>query len=331
MGEDMNVNHLKTRKEFFDVSIVVPIYQVEQYIRASMISIANQNYDSFEVVLVDDGTKDNSIKIAISILEEKKIDYQVVSQENKGLSAARNAGIKAAKGDKVICIDSDDTIHPDLIRILINDMKQHDSDIAITSFQMVNNDNVLKFVNKIKDSYVLDCENIKLKFLTRKIIIIAPGILISKRLLVKNDIWYDEKVLFSEDQHFIWRLLFVIKTASYNSTPLYNYLERSNSIMTSPKLEKIISGYSGIIDLESVLKYESNNKLSEWLLPRWVLGVLGSTCKNIEYEKFVYLTEKLRYRENIIKLYKFPDFRVQILSRILIFSRKLFYLVNSLR
>ncbi len=99
-----------------EISIIVPIYQVEKYIYDCMVSICNQTFKNFEVILVNDGSKDKSLDIAISILEKNKINFKVIEQKNMGQSVARNEGLKKAVGEWVVCIDSDDVITSDFLK-----------------------------------------------------------------------------------------------------------------------------------------------------------------------------------------------------------------------
>ena len=107
------------------ISIIIPVYRVEKYIEKCVNSICDQTYKAFEVILVDDAGQDNSIGIAKKILEKNQMNFKVVSKldsngdiVNQGLANARNLGIINASGEWVICIDSDDYIHPQMLEQL---------------------------------------------------------------------------------------------------------------------------------------------------------------------------------------------------------------------
>ena len=98
------------------ISVILPVYNVEKYLQRCLESISQQTFSDFEIIAVNDGSKDNSL----SILEEyakKEKRLQIISQENKGLSEARNTGIKACKGEYIYFLDSDDAIHPQCLEI----------------------------------------------------------------------------------------------------------------------------------------------------------------------------------------------------------------------
>ena len=95
------------------VSVIVPVYNSEKTLSACVQSILNQTYLDYEIILIDDGSKDYSGQICDewgSICEERKVRCQVIHQENGGVSRARNRGIEQAKGEYFVCVDSDDII-----------------------------------------------------------------------------------------------------------------------------------------------------------------------------------------------------------------------------
>ena len=96
------------------VSIVVPVYNVEAYLEKCLDSLVNQNFDNYEVIIVNDGSTDKSKEIA-QRYENKYSNVVLIDQKNKGLGGARNTGIEAVKGEYILFVDSDDYIHPDTL------------------------------------------------------------------------------------------------------------------------------------------------------------------------------------------------------------------------
>lgn len=116
------------------VSIIVPIWNTEKYLKRCLDSIANQTYKNLEIILINDGSTDNSGKIADNYAKNDK-RIKVIHQKNQGLSAARNSGLKIATGDFVTFVDSDDEIKPEMIAELLSAIEKTNSDIAICSFK----------------------------------------------------------------------------------------------------------------------------------------------------------------------------------------------------
>lgn len=111
------------------VSIIVPVYKVEHYLRRCVDSILKQTYKDYEVILVDDGSPDNCGRICDEYAEEYNF-ISVIHKENGGLSDARNAGVEIAKGDWGLFIDSDDLIHPQTLEFLVRTADETDSNIV---------------------------------------------------------------------------------------------------------------------------------------------------------------------------------------------------------
>lgn len=118
------------------ISVIVPVYQVEKYLRRCVDSILNQTFEDYEVILVDDGSKDSSGKICdeYSALDTR---IKVIHQENRGLSGARNTGIAAAKGEWIIFVDSDDYIAENMLNDLYKAVTDNNVLMAICNFQCI--------------------------------------------------------------------------------------------------------------------------------------------------------------------------------------------------
>lgn len=94
----------------FKVSVIVPVYNLSQYIGSTLDSIINQDFNSFELIVVDDGSTDDSLEIINEKLSKSLISYNVIHQENSGVSSARNRGIREANGEYIVFVDGDDYI-----------------------------------------------------------------------------------------------------------------------------------------------------------------------------------------------------------------------------
>lgn len=126
-------------------SIVIPVYNVENYLRKCLDSVINQSYKSFDVIIVNDGSTDNSLKIALEY--SKKYDFiTIIDQENKGLSEARNNGIKRVKTPYFILLDSDDYLNTDLLRRL-DEVVSSNENVDIIRYQAccVNSDKIINY------------------------------------------------------------------------------------------------------------------------------------------------------------------------------------------
>ena len=111
-------------REDIKISVVIPVYGVEKYIRQCLESIINQTYKNLEIIVVNDGTKDNSMKIVEEYLSDERI--KIINKQNGGLSSARNRGMEEATGKYIFFVDSDDWIELNTIEILVKNSKSVD-------------------------------------------------------------------------------------------------------------------------------------------------------------------------------------------------------------
>ena len=111
------------------LSVIIPVYNVEQYLERCVLSVVYQTYRNLEILLIDDGSKDNSGEICDQLARSYN-RIRVLHKENGGLSDARNAGLSLAKGEYITFLDSDDYIHPETYSILISQMEENEADIT---------------------------------------------------------------------------------------------------------------------------------------------------------------------------------------------------------
>lgn len=120
-------------------SIIVPVYNVEKYLDECLLSIQNQHYSNYEIILVDDGSRDKSGEICDAFYEKNKDICKVIHKENQGLISARRVGLKEAEGEYIVFVDSDDMIRIDMLELLANTIKKTSPDMIIYQWQNIDN------------------------------------------------------------------------------------------------------------------------------------------------------------------------------------------------
>ncbi len=211
------------------ISVVVPIYNVEKYLRKCLDSILEQTYCNLDIILVDDESPDNCGKI---IEEYKKKDQRVrtIHQKNGGLSDARNAGIKIANGEYIIFIDSDDWVEKKMIEILYRNIEKYNSDISICEFiEEDDNGKVLskkQYNYKFKEFNTFDA--IKDLILQNTLTNHAWNKLYKINLF--NNVRYPKGQLM-EDVSTTYKLIENSSKVVYQNIPLYHYIQRESSIL----------------------------------------------------------------------------------------------------
>ena len=209
-------------------SIVVPVYNVEKYINKALDSILNQTYNNFEVIIVNDGSTDNSQKI---IDKYTKLDKRFKSYKKVtgGLSSTRNFGIKYTTGDYLLFIDSDDYIEKDYLEQANKVIKKNKVDILKTNMVIVNEEYKIVRKEKLlnKTGYVNFNDLTKLEFLDT-----ACGYIYNLDFYKKNKFTFAEG-LYHEDFGLILEIIIKSKNIYYLDYYSYYYLIRENSIMTA--------------------------------------------------------------------------------------------------
>lgn len=215
-----------------EISIIVPVYNVEQYLENCIESILNQTFKDFELILVDDGSTDNSGKIC-DIYEKKDSRIKVIHKNNGGLSSARNTGLDIACGKYIGFVDSDDSIHPKMYEVLYNLIEKYKSDISCCNYKYtydISNQNheELNLNEVIEMSNIEAIEKLYDKDLGVRLVV-AWNKLYHKRLF--DNIRYKVGRLH-EDEFMAHRILYNSKKITYVDNELYYYLQREGSIMS---------------------------------------------------------------------------------------------------
>lgn len=208
----------------------MPVYNVEEYLDEALQSVYQQSYHNYELIAVNDGSTDQSLAILNKWKERFNENYQVISQPNKGLSAARNTGLQYATGDYILFFDSDDLLHPKILEILNQNIAGADIiryDIPVfthgetVDFTEINMDDI-KVTNHSRDDYVISP-------LFR---VAAWSYLIRKDLLDQSQLHFKDG-LIHEDLLFTTLLMQKVQHVKYIHCGLYYYRVRPQSITTS--------------------------------------------------------------------------------------------------
>lgn len=311
------------------VSVVLPVYKVEDYIENTLRSVVNQTYKNVEIILVDDGSPDQSIKVAESFLSNyRDVDWRVIHQPNSGLSAARNKGIDNASGDWIICPDSDDYIDPCTISDMIATAEKFRVDCVFCGHKSVTIGNIEKRADNTGGAKAYDSAELRERFLKRDIILLVPGMLVRKEKYDK--VKFDVSCPYDEDIHFLWRLLFECEKAVYIPTTYYNYLSRSTSMVHTLRPENYIKtskAYS--VMTEELLKaHPDEARLIRRIYPKYRLGGLHVLAKANDYKTFKETVVKDGYRKDMSQLIFYRDIRLSLYALLYCVSLKGFYKVS---
>ena len=228
-------------------SIIIPVYNVEDYIKECLDSIKHQTYKDYEVIVVNDGTKDKSMKIV------KKYPVTVINQENQGLSAARNTGVRQATGEYLLFLDSDDYLEKDTLK-KINQALENDPDVVRFQIKEV-------YENKEEKKYVEEPFRNKtgqeaFKLITKYHFVENAWCYAIKRKYYQKENFEFKKGMIHEDFGLIPLIIMKAKIVNSISYIGYNYRQRTGSIMNSKNYEKTIKQVNDFYHHYQFLKEE---------------------------------------------------------------------------
>lgn len=281
-----------------ELSIIIPAYNVENYIKECIDSVLNQNLKDYEIIIVNDGSTDKTAEI---IEVYKNIEnIKVINQKNMGLSAARNEGLKNAIGKYILFLDSDDFIEKDAISECINYIKEKKLDILAFNYWNYFNEKNIYLEKRLKIEKEIFSGLDYLKFnLSFKSYPMAWLNIYSHEFLYKNKLFFKEGILH-EDVEFNVRLLTKVEKMSFLDVPLIYYRHREGSI-TKKRLRR---RESYIEILKTYLK--EMDEIEDKELIQLLYNYMFYISKNIILESirdkdFDFLAENKIFLKNILK------------------------------
>ena len=231
------------------ISVIIPVYNVEEYLDQCIQSVIDQPYNDFECILIDDGSTDRSGEICD---RWAKIDnrIKVIHQKNQGVSVARNKGIEIANGEYIYFIDGDDICCLNIF----NDVTTHD--LYMGEYEIISNNNF-----KLKKNHI-NCDernNIALDFLKENLKACIGSFIVHKRVLVENNISFNSKYKYGEDLEFILKIILSSNSISIKYKSYVKYIQHFGSTMKKISLERYDVFFSrlNLIDYAKLkLKYD---------------------------------------------------------------------------
>ena len=217
------------------ISIIIPIYNVEKYLEKCLNTIINQTYKNLEIILIDDGSTDNSSTICDEYCKKDK-RIKVIHKNNEGVSSARNKGIELSKGKYIVFIDPDDYVTDDHIEGLYDCIISNNVDLVISNLIDIDEDGII-LNNERKKSFLMNKDQCLKELLSEdNFYHVCCGNMYRRDLLEK--IRFNCEYSIAEDLDFLYRYIKHIRSAYFLSENTYYYLKREDSITNSAYGEK---------------------------------------------------------------------------------------------
>ncbi|MGH2063294.1 glycosyltransferase [Aerococcus urinaeequi] len=294
------------------LSVIVPVYNVENYIEKCVMSILNQSFKDLEIILVNDGSLDKSGEICEKI-KEKYENVEVYHKSNGGLSDARNYGILKSKGEYITFVDSDDYIKPDVYLPLMNLVERTAAEIVIG--QLVKYyPNEKKFINKQRNEYSNKLKLVTgLEYLNESIsekiysAVAVKGIY-KKELLLENNLFF-QKGLLHEDELWTPQILLKAKKVIDSNMNFYVHVDREGSITNNKDNAKNVQDLVNVVySLEKtynlILSKKDSKILRDYLVTLYLnaLNIGKLLDKDSEYKvDYKFLKRNARTFRNLLK------------------------------
>lgn len=238
------------------ISIIIPVYNAEKYIGKCLNSIKKQTYSNYEIIIVDDGSKDNSLKICEKFKNENKnIILKIFTQKNKGPSSARNKGIVNAKGDYITFVDSDDYLEENLLENLLNG-RERDTLIR-SNYKTFKCD---KISNNETTRDKISADEFIREILNNSFPGCVWGCLFETKIIKKMK--FSSELHFMEDTLFLVEYLNNIKYVKFVETNYYYCISNTNSItLSSDNILSNIKSFNKSLDEINLITKNNYNKL----------------------------------------------------------------------
>lgn len=287
------------------ITVIIPVYNVSKYLRRCVDSVLNQSYKNIEIILVDDGSTDDSGVICDEYAEKEK-SVMVIHQQNQGLGPARNAGLEVMHGDYVGFVDSDDWIEKDMYECMYKAIRDNKCDIATCGRLVVADEGILSSVYCKEKGLKIDKEeSIKRFLIQRDMNMSACDKLFKSKLF--DDVRFPGEFYISEDIVPMYHLLKKSNGVFLTGKPFYNYYSRIGSLSKSNFSYKTMGAcmYAEQVSKEVKTDFPQLADAADYLFYDEVIGIyrVAQRAKYVGKEKKELL---IRIKESFRAIMKNP-------------------------
>lgn len=307
--------------DFYKVSVIVPVFNASKYIGKTLDSVINQDFDSYEIIVVDDGSTDNSLEIINDTLEKTEIPHKVIHQENAGVSVARNVGIDASTGDYLVFIDADDHVTSNHLSTLYNG----ESDFSLILYVKEDGDRLIDMDTYTED--VISTYDFIKKELNMEITFNFFQLMYKASIIKDNNIRFTPGIVYGEDTEFAHKALSNGSEIVINNTVTYYYVQHSDSAIKSTEYRRF-----GVVEIFENLAdfYNKNNKaeLANLIItsriPKAIFGNMNFFFHNgYDFDEVMAKMKELDLFEKLSRYQGDSKFKLKI--RLFLLNPKMYY------
>ena len=305
----------------YKVSVIVPVYNAEEYIGATLDSIINQDFNSYEVIVIDDGSTDSSPEIINEKLVKSTVDYKIIRQENSGVSSARNRGIEEAIGEYLVFIDADDYVTGNHLSELYNG----ETDFSMVQFIKKENDKLSAPHHFQVESMTCD------EFIKKELRMEMPfnfwQLMYKSSLINENNIRFNPELIYGEDIDFALRALFWGDEVAISNEATYYYIQHTQSAIKTSEYRRfeVIQIFE---DLAEFYRSHGRDDLAELIItsriPKAIFGNMNYFFyNNYDFDEVMSKMKELGLLEKLSKFEGDSKFKSKI--KLFLLSPKIYY------
>lgn len=305
----------------YKVSVIVPVYNAEEYIGATLDSIINQDFNSYEIIVVDDGSTDQSPEIISEKLAKSTADYRIIRQDNAGVSSARNRGMQEATGEYLVFIDADDYVTGNHLSELYNG----ETDFSMVQFIKKEND-------KLSTPHRFSTESITCdEFIKKELRMEMPfnfwQLMYKASIIKENSIRFNPNLIYGEDIDFALRALLYGDEVAISNEATYYYIQHSQSAIKTSEYRRfeVIEIFENLAEF---YRSQGRDDLARLIvtsrIPKAIFGNMNYFFYN-DYD-FDEVLSKMKEMDLLDKLSKFEgDNKFKSKIRLFLLSPKIYY------
>lgn len=305
----------------YKVSVIVPVYNAEEYIGATLDSIINQDFNSYEVIVIDDGSTDSSPEIINEKLVKSIVDYKIIRQENSGVSSARNRGIEEAIGEYLVFIDADDYVTGNHLSELYNG----ETDFSMVQFIKKENDKLSAPHHFQVESMTCD------EFIKKELRMEMPfnfwQLMYKSSLINENNIRFNPELIYGEDIDFALRALLWGDEVAISNEATYYYIQHSQSAIKTSEYRRleVIQIFE---DLAEFYRSHGRDDLAELIITSRIPKAIFGNMNYFFYNNYDFdeVMSKMKELDLLEKLSKFEgDSKFKSKIKLFLLSPKIYY------
>ncbi|MCO5385782.1 MAG: glycosyltransferase family 2 protein [Desulfosporosinus sp.] len=310
------------------ISVIIPVYNGQEYIKSIVECFSRQLHTDFELIFINDGSKDDSLKHLRYWQEQSKMCILIVDQSNQGVSAARNVGINEAQGDWICFCDVDDVVVETYLSDMFSVITQKDVQMVFCKYRLVKspldrNENTNIDTGEIAIVDKLTCLR---DFLYGRIKSGCWTIMVKREILKENDLEFAVGYKYSEDLHMMWRIIANCERMAYLDKTLYHYILQPFSA-TSKFNEDRFDGYELMKSLESYFENTDpifSREYKKYGAAKIMWSIVWQASVYNDKDGYLMFIHQHNVKEELRKLLLFNNFKVSASSFIFLLSPLIF-------